>query len=541
MPQPLQMTSAQKAELLDPTLPASVDYVIIGAGAAGSVLAARLSAQGGVSVLLLEAGGVLDAEAISVPGRALEVQVPPFVWQDPTPPQSGLGGRELAMLTGRGVGGGSAVNSLGWFQGLPADYDGWAAGGAEGWSWRELLPAFRRAEDHELGASEWHGAGGPMSVAATRQLHPLTTAFVAAAAADGLAVSGDLSGAVREGVGLVYSNIRDGRRWSVVDGYLLPALAREGLTVRADTPVASLVLDGRRAVGVRTGGAHPAEVEARRGVVVCAGAVRTPQLLMLSGFGPADHLRAQGVEPVLDLPGVGANLHDHPLLPTFWPLLDADALRGTAYDEPQGLYDLLRRGPLSAGGQGVAALRTDPALAAPDVQLVLALLGKDAGGAALEHDLAAGFVALLTPESRGTVRLAGPDAATPPVVDPRYLDRPADRDRLRAGLRRLLSVFAAAPLGGLTGPATGLGRNPDDATLDAYIAASAVPYWHLVGTARLGRDPHAVVDPATMAVHGTAQLFVADASVFPSAPRGNTHAPTIAVAERASDLIAAHS
>ncbi len=321
-----------------------------------------------------------------------------------------------------------------------------------------------------------------------------------------------------------------------MEGYLGPAMARDNLTVRVDSP-AVLVLDGTRAVGVRTTGPAAAQVRARRGVVVCAGAVRTPHLLMLAGIGPAGHLREHGIDVTVDLPGVGANLHDHPVVPTMWPLTDAAALRDASYADPQTPYRLLRRGPLSAVGQGVAVVRSTPALSAPDLQMPMALLGTDAGGAALPEDAVACLVALLTPASRGTVRLASPDPGVSPVVDPRYLDDPDDRDRLRTGIRRLFSIFATPPLAGLTATAAGLGPDPDDATLDAYIAATAAPYWHLVGTAKVGRDRDAVVDPATMAVHGTTGLAIADASVFPTITRGNTQAPTIAVAERASDLI----
>ena len=521
----------------DHDLPDAVDYIVVGAGAAGCVVAARLTQDPGTTVLLLEAGGQLDEDVVSVPGRFRELEAAPSVYEDLTPPQDGLGGRRIALHTGRGLGGGSSINALGWFHGSPSDYDGWSEDGAPGWGWEQVLPHLRASEDHELGASTWHGATGPMSVTGPRHLHPLAVAFVAAGEHRGLAVTDDLNGDVREGVGLAQSNTRDGRRWSVVDGYLGPAGERENLRLHTGTPVARLLVDGSRVRGVLTGGPRPREVRARTGVVLCAGAVRTPHLLMLSGIGPAEHLGEHGIDVVSDVPGVGANLHDHPMVPTLWPLTDAPALRDSSSADPWTSYRLLRRGPLSTVGQGVAVLRTRPEDASPDVQLAMGLLGPDAGAPPSDLEAMVCLVALLAPRSRGTVRLASADPEADPVVDPRYLSHPEDGDRLRAGVRHLMSIFTAPSLSTLTGPALGLGAEPDDAELTAFVTAQATSYWHLVGTARLGTGPLGVVDPMTMRVRGTSGLFVADASLFPTITRGNTHAPTIAVAERASQLL----
>lgn len=368
-------------------------------------------------------------------------------------------------------------------------------------------------------------------------LHPLAVAFVAVAQRRGLHVTDDLNGGQREGVGLAASNIRDGRRWSVVDGYLDPAGKRANLLVATATPVARVVMDGTRALGVVTTGPNPRQVRARAGVVLCAGAVRTPHLLMLSGVGPGGHLREHGIGVVSDVPGVGENLHDHPMVPTVWPLRDAAALRDSSCTDASNTYRLLRRGPLSTVGQGVAVLRSTPSAPAPDVQLAMGLMGLDAGGPPADLDAVVCLVALLAPRSRGRVRLSGADPDDAPVVDPGYLSDPDDRDRLRVGVRHLSSIFATAPLADLTGPALGLGGEPNDEELEEFVTAQATSYWHPVGTARLGTGPMGVLDPATMGVRGTSGLFAADASSIPTITRGNTQAPVIALAERASELI----
>ena len=515
------------------SLPAVVDHIIVGAGSAGAVLAARLSADPGCTVLLLEAGDPVDQDVARVPGMASSLWSGNTAYENLTVPQRGLGDRRIALTAGRGLGGSSSVNGMGWFQGHPEDFDGWAASGATGWGWAEMAPYVRHVEDHELGGGPHHGAGGPMAITTPYHLHPITARFIEAGAALGWPVNPDLNGASREGVGLVQSNIRDGVRHSVLDGYLNPALDRPNLTVRTGTPVQRIALEGTRAVGVHTA---RGEVRARRSVVLCAGALRTPHLLQLSGIGPGDQLARHGIPVVANLPGVGANLHDHPVVPMAWPIIDAPALRGAYYEDPGRTYQMIRRGPLSAVGQAAAVLRTDPGLTAPDLQLVLALRGADAGRDPLPTPMVVCLVALLTPGSRGTVTLQSSDAADPPLVDPGYLALRGDLDRLRAGTRVALGLFAASPLAAVTGPAAGLPADPQDADLDRYIRASVGPYWHPAGTARMGTDDRSVVDPG-LNVHGITGLQIADASVFPAAPRANTQATVIALAERAAELI----
>ena len=515
-----------------PDAPDAPDVIVVGAGAAGAVVAARL-AQQRLEVLLLESGPASPHPLAAVPGRATEVQQPPFSRVDLTPPQSGLGGRRLPMVAGHGLGGGTTVNSMAWFQGSPLDYDGWAAHGAAGWSWQQMRPYLRSAEDHELGASDRHGSDGPMAVTSTTKLHPMSERFVRAAQAVGMPSCDDLDTAL-DGVGLVRSTIRDGRRWSVVDGYLTGHAP--SLHVRADTDVERLVFHGDRVVGVST--ADGRELIARHGVVLAAGSIRTPQLLMLSGIGPKEQLAELGIATVSDLPGVGQNLHDHPLLPVLAPVPDAAQIRGRVYDDAEETYRSLHRGPLAAGGQVVALSRSSTHLDAADLQLVFSVIGSDAGLPPVDGDPVAGFVALLTPTSRGTVRLAGADPRSSPIIDPRYLDTGEDRARLRSGVRRLLEIFGADPIAAVIGAPVGLEERSDDA-IDAYVASAVVPYWHLVGTAKMGTSKDSVVDPGTMRVHGVLGLHVVDASVLPTVTRGNTQAPVIAAAERSVPLLRA--
>jgi choline dehydrogenase len=494
----------------------------------------RVSEDPDCEVLLLEAGPELESAAISTPGAALQLLGGDTMYGDVTVPQSGAAGRQIPLPSGRGLGGGSSVNTLTWFQGHPADYDGWREQGAEGWGWDDLLPVVRRIEHHILGNGPFHGAGGPMTVDFARDINPSSLAFIAAGEQLGLPVSADLNGANRTGFGIAQSNIRDGARHSVVDGYLRPALGRPNLAVRTGAPVAQVIFDGRRATGVRLTDGQA--VTARRGVILAAGALRTPQLLMLSGVGPAGHLSAHGIPVLADLPGVGANLHDHPMITPVWPITSGTTLLDAGDDASVSAYRLARRGPLASLAQGLAMLPLQDG-DAPDLQVYCTLLGFEPGMVPISRPAVTALTVLLTPASRGTVRLRSADVADAPAVDPAYLGDEADRKSLRQGLELVRALFRTPALAAITGPALYPAPSADDSELDAFISQSLISIWHPVGTCRMGTSADAVVSPR-LAVHGLDNLYVADASVMPTITRGNTHAPTILIAERAASLLA---
>jgi choline dehydrogenase-like flavoprotein len=540
------MTQPEAARLMERAsgdLPEVVDVVVVGAGAAGCVVAARLSAEPGCRVLLLEAGRTTGLEPQArTPGAAMQLWRGDTSWGDSTAPQSSLNGRRIVLPQGRGLGGSSSMNGMAWFRGHPYDYDGWHDAGATGWAWKDVQPVFRRVQSNDSAAVERGESAGPMRVSPIRDVSALALSFVAAGAEIGLPVVTDFNGAAGEGVGLLHVNIDDGRRHSVVNGYLLPALARPDLLVRSETQVTSVEVKEGRAVGVwcTDGQGASRHVRARRSVILTAGALRTPQLLMLSGIGPARHLQEHGVQVVHDLPNVGANLQDHPLVDTTWPVVDGSPLWSSVTDTDRRDYQLLRRGPLASFTQATAKLRTRTDLPGPDIQLTLALIGLDPQGQVYRDPVMTCAVSLLTPRSRGTVRLRSNDPMVAPVVDPCYLEATADRSRLLDGLRLTRELFQAPALKAATG-GTAIGpAGWDEKTLTSWIEERCASEWHPVGSCRMGLDPAAVVHPATMQVHGIVGLHVADASVMPTIPRANTHAPTIMVAERAAELIRAN-
>jgi choline dehydrogenase len=509
------------------------DTVIVGGGTAGCVLAARLSEEPERRILLLESGGADTDPAIAAPHGAFALQSGAFNWADLTVPQEKLGGRRVMVSSGHVLGGGGTINFLAWFRGVPLDYDGWAKRGMAGWGWDDVLPLFRRAEDNELGASTYHGTGGPMPVTTAPDISALSLAFITAGVEVGLDLNRDFNGARRDGVGLMYSNVRNGERVSAARGYLHPALHRADLTVLTGATARRVVTKNHAVTGVEYTDAEGRRSTAQSpSVVLCAGTLRTPHLLMLSGIGPADELAAQGIEVVADLPGVGRNLHDHPIVTAGWPVTRGETWADATSPENTERYAVSRRGPLASIGQAAAFLRCGPGAPAPDVQLTPMLM--DFTAMALS-----GFsciVTLLTPRSRGSVRLRPGDPHAAPVVDPAYLTDEADAPCLIEGLRRALDLGSAASMRACIGAENLPKADWDDTRMLSFARDSLMSMNHPVGTCRSGTDDASVVDPE-LRVHEVRGLHVADASIMPDIVRGNTNATAVMIGERAADLI----
>ena len=506
-------------------LPAEVDVIVVGAGAAGAVVASRMSQNGGRRVLLLEAGTALPTETTRTPAIAYNGLSEQNLYGDISTRQRGLGGRSVPVPTARGLGGGSSVNLLAWFQGHPADYDGWAAGGATGWRYVDVAPVFRRLEHYALGGDSVRGSGGPMVISPPSEVGPIHLAFLEACLARGVPATSRL-GASRAGAGLVDANIRDGVRHSVVDGYLNPAGRRANLRVVLGCEVERISFNGTRADGVEL--CDGTSIPAAERVIVCAGALRSPYLLMKSGIGPADHLRAHGIAVKVDSPGVGENLHDHPMVQAVWPVHTGRTWLDAQDEWSTRAYRLARRGPLSTLPTTGAMLPLPGEGEAPSVQALFYSVGLGDDGP-LAEPAATATVALLTPFSRGRVTLG----AHGPSVDPGYLSDRRDAPRLRDGLVQVRAIMQEEAITQFCGPAMLPAERVSPLELETWVRDHAVTQWHPVGTVRMGTDEYAPVDPK-LAVKGTEALSVVDASVMPAVTRGNTQAPTIMIAERAA-------
>jgi len=528
--------------------PQHFDYVIVGAGTAGCVLAARLSEDPDVQVLLIEAGGDGGHPFIHVPalvGAALAQRDLNWGWR--TEPQAALNGRQIPLPRGRGLGGTGAVNGMAYFRGQPQDYDDWAAAGNAGWSWREVLPYFTRSEDNaDHPASFWHGRGGPIQVAHIRKPNPLNQAFLSAFASLGqYPACDDFNGPRPEGYGLRQGTIRRGRRDSSATAFLEPVLARPNLHVRTRCHVSRILFEGQRATGVEVfspgGMSH---IKARREVLLCAGAIQSPQLLMLSGIGNVDELRLHGLPVVQDLPAVGQHYQDHVAVPVLMETHDTRSYGlswRTAHRAAANLaqYLLWREGPLASNlFESTAFIRSHAGADRPDLQIVFqpARRNRSSFPLPLGHGYAINSVTLY-PHSRGRISLAGGDSHVAPRIQANLLADEADLQPLLTGIKLARQLLADSAFASCRGVEVAPGPQVQgDAALTAYIRASASTVHHPTSTCRMGPGEDSVVD-AQLRVHGVQGLRVVDASVFPSIIGGNTNAPVVMVAEKAADLL----
>jgi choline dehydrogenase len=518
------------------------DFVVVGAGSAGCVLAARLSANRASRVLLLEAGPDDGKMEVKIPAAFSKLFRTERDWAYSTVPQPALGGRSLFWPRGKMLGGSSSMNAMMWVRGHRADYDGWAEACGDGWSWEKVSSAWRRAEDRPDGPDDVYGRGGPLHIDTQRDPNVTTSAFLASCRELGWRELRDLNEPDSLGFGRTPVNQKKGRRWSAADAYLGEAKGRSNLTVVTGAAARRVVFDGARATGVEWSDARGKVYVARgREVLLSAGAVNSPQLLMLSGVGPADHLKAHGIPVVADRGGVGENLQDHLVAGVI--VHSPEPVTLVAAESPVNLfkYLALKKGMLTSPvGEAVAFVCTRDGAPAQDIELVWAPVPYIDHGSVKPsgHGVTVGVV-LLQPESRGTVRLASSDPRAHPVIDPGYLGDAAGHDRatFRDGVRlarRVLGTKALAPYVGA--PMEPAHDRLDDASLDAFLGEQVETLYHPVGTCRMGSDEASVVDPE-LRVRGVAGLRVVDASVMPRINRGHTHAPTIAIAERAAEMI----
>ena len=522
----------------------SFDYIVVGAGSAGCVLANRLSADPSVRVLLLEAGGKDRSPNIKIPAAFSKQFHTRLDWDYATEPEPFVDGRSLYVPRGKGLGGSSSMNAMLYVRGRPLDYDSWEAQGAPGWGYRDVLPYFLKSEDNVRGASEWHGTGGPLRVSDQRSPRPLDRRLIAASEAAGIPWTPDYNGPDQDGVSMFQVNQWRGRRFSSADAFLRPAAKRPNLEIRTGATALNIELEGKRATGVRVGhGRGGSELlRAEREVVLSAGAIGSPQLLQLSGIGGADDLRAAGIDVRHALPGVGRNLQDHPFVTLLFSVSDEDTLY--VAERPRSVAEWLLRGsgPLSSPVAEVVAFhRTRPGLPAADIQYHMGpAYYEDHGAETYDGHAIAIAPVLVAPKARGRVWLRSSDPTAKPRILTNSLSEPEDVASLVAGVRLARGIAEQPVLHEII--TAELKPGPDvmsDLDLEADLRRRLMLIYHPVGTCRMSDTAEEAVVDSQLRVHGVERLRVVDASIMPLIPGGNTHAPTVMIAERGADLILA--